>query len=295
MLRKSLILDRIPISLLPSDRQKCGWIANSVIIQCILVFLGSATVLHCIWTPDNATLDFDKLLRIMYLFDPQACDYNLHIARSLSNIQLPNNTFGLQILPIKWKPAIMTVSTRLSAKTRKYIELSLTIHIIWMFAAMILRIATRKSKNIKLLKVVLAMFLYISISVLFFDISMAIVYVAHIQQSLTKGMVLRYSGWSVELQLRNYDDFAGWLPITASICWMRGIVILTLNIYSCKIIYYIRKRMKKREVKRRLVQELNLPIPEPAYQQFNDKHVLHCRSGEHKPFVHKSVINKIFY
>ncbi|XP_052755281.1 uncharacterized protein LOC113514074 [Galleria mellonella] len=232
----------------------------------VFVFFGSAIILQCVWSPDNATLDFDKLARIMYLFYSQACGYSLKVARSLSNIELPNETFGFQVLPIKWKPALVTVSTRLSAKTRKYIELSLAIHVVWMIAAIILSIVTRKSKNIKVLKVVLAVFFYITVSVILFDLSIAIVYVVHIQQSLTKGMVLRYSGWSVELQLKSYDEFAGWLPVAASVCWMRGVLLLVLNMYSCKIIYYIIKRIKKREIKKRLMQEKNLLIPEPEYQ-----------------------------
>ncbi|KAL4709605.1 hypothetical protein ACJJTC_007336 [Scirpophaga incertulas] len=148
-----------------------------------------------------------------------------------------------------------SVSTRLSWKTRRYIELSLAIHAIWMIIAICLNIFISSTKNIRILKFILSTFFYVSLSVIVFDISMAIMYIAHIKQSLTKGMILRYSGWSVELKLQYYDDFAGWLPIATAVRWLRGIVILGWNIYSCKIINNINRKIKNKEVKTHLICE----------------------------------------
>lgn len=177
----------------------------------------------------------------------------------------------------------------------RYIELSLATHVIWMISAIILRISTRTATKLSFTKTSLAIFFYVSISIVFFDLSMAIVYIADIQQSLSKGMVLRYSGWSVELQLRNYDDFAGWLPITASICWMRGVIILGINIYLCKIIYYIRLKIKKKEVRKRMKLSGFVPIPEARSYYPIDNNVLYYRAGEYVPYVNKNIIHRLFY
>ncbi|XP_028171566.1 uncharacterized protein LOC114360903 [Ostrinia furnacalis] len=295
MLRKSLQIQAIPLSVLPWDRRKCVWIANSVIIQCIVVFVGSGTILHCVWSPDNSNLDFDKLARIMYLYDHFACEYKLRTASALSNIRLPNDTHGLDVRPIQWKQALVTVSTRLTSKTRKYIELSIGVHVFWLVFAIIMNIVIRKNRDQGVLKLVLTTYFYYSVAVVIFDLSMAVVYIAHIQQSLTKGMVLRYSGWSVELKLKNYDDFAGWLPMIASVLWMRGVIILIWNIYCCTVVNNIRRRIRKREVKTRIGRIAYHPIPEPSHHQPDDTSVLYYRTGENKPFVKTNVLSRVFY
>lgn len=82
------------------------------------MFAASITILQCFWAPDKASFDYYKLASIMYLYDKKACGYSL-AAKSVANLQLSNDTKGLNVLPIKWKPAMVTVSTRLSTKTRK--------------------------------------------------------------------------------------------------------------------------------------------------------------------------------
>lgn len=129
----------------------------------------------------------------------------------------------------------------------------------------------------------LATVLYTTVFVTAFDLSMAIVYIAHIQQSLTYGMILRYSGWSVEMKVQNYDDFGGWFPMVASICWMRGVIILALNVYSCRVLQLLRRRVRKGEEKRRLVLEEHGPIPEAEFKKPDEDKVLYYRTGEHEP------------
>ncbi|RVE55038.1 hypothetical protein evm_000458 [Chilo suppressalis] len=296
MLRKSIRVTQQPVTLMAWDRNKCVMLTSFIIVQCVLVYIGSATILNCVWSPDWSNLDYDKLARIMYLYDYEACGHKLRTLRAFANIRLSNETYGLDVKPITWKQAVVAVSTRLSSKTRKYIELSLVIHVVWMTAAITLHIVIRKSENLRVLKAVLMTFLYISICVIMFDISMAIVYIAHIQQSLTKSMILRYSGWSVELKLRSYDDFAGWLPMAASVLWMRGIVILIWNIYCCKFINRLVKKIKKKEVTTRLMGEGYLPVPEPRTRRDDDSAVLYYRTGENKPYVKDDgFMAKIFY
>ncbi|XP_013193581.2 uncharacterized protein LOC106137316 [Amyelois transitella] len=287
MLRKSLMVDHIYLSLLPKDRHRCKWIANMVVLQCFFVYAGAISIIYCFWSPQRAYFEYDKLVRIMYLFDYESCGYALDSARSIANLRLPNDTTGYSyILPIEWKPAEVTVSTRLSAKTRKYIEFSVVVHVIWMFVAIALRCVARHSTNVRLLKLTLLFFLCTNIFVVFFDISMAIVYIAHIQQSLSKGMILRYSGWSVDIQVSDPNDFAGWLPLAACFSWLRGIFILFWNILCCKLIYNMRCRMKRREIRRKIMQRTNLPIPEPDPTAENDRAVLYYRTGEHIPDTH---------
>lgn len=112
---------------------------------------------------------------------------------------------------------------------------------------------------------------------------MAIVYVTHIKQSLSKGMILRYSGWSTELKLTNYEGFAGWLPIAASFCWARGFVFLMLNIYFCRILSTIRRKIKRREFKKKYPKERYQPIPEAQQIQAIDDKTLVYRVGDKKP------------
>ncbi|XP_045769923.1 uncharacterized protein LOC123870601 [Maniola jurtina] len=277
------------VLLLPSGKRACVWISNLIILQCIFVFIGAATISFCVWTPESYKHDYDKLARIMYLYDPHACGYNLRSFTSMKTLQLHNDTKGLALYPIQWRPPVMTVSTRLAAKTRKYINLSVMVHILWLVIAVVLRLF-RSSTKLKVLKFVLATALYFSIFVVLFDLSMAIVYIAHIQQSLTKGMILRHSGWGMEIKLKGYLDFGGWLPMVASACWMRGIIILGLNIYCCRVLQVIIRRLKKREVKQKVSMRENLPIPEPGYGQpgERDEGVLYFRSGEYVPAVRKA-------
>lgn len=164
-----------------------------------------------------------------------------------------------------------------------------------MLIAIALNIILRKSKNNRLLKFILLVFFYSSVCVIIFDISMAFVYIAHIQQSVTKGMVLRYSGWSVELKLNSYEEFAGWIPIAACVFWLRGVIILAWNIYCCKIVYSIRWKIKKREVKKKLMTEGYIPIPDPTQDQRQERSVLYFRSGENKPFVKEDLPSRIFF
>ncbi|XP_050348929.1 uncharacterized protein LOC126772571 [Nymphalis io] len=259
----------------------------------VLVFAGAVTIDFCVWSPEHSTYDYDKLARIMYLYDPHACGYNLRTSRSIWNLQFSNDTLGLNILPIEWMPAVVTVSTKLSAKTRKYVKLSVIVHVFWLLTAITLRIF-RSTTKLSFLKILLSTMFYMSVFVIIFDLSMAIVYIAHIQQSLTKGMILRYSGWSVEMKIKNHHDFGGWLPIIACTCWLRGNFGLALNIYCCRILHLIRRRVKKSEVRTRLILHENYPIPEPQYEEPLDDKVLYYRTGEFKP-QSKKIYRSIFF
>ncbi|XP_021203198.1 uncharacterized protein LOC101739818 isoform X1 [Bombyx mori] len=294
MIRQTLI-SRTPVILFSKDRNRCTWISIVVIIQCFLVYLGAATIIYCVWSPDNATLDYDILARIMYLYDSETCGYNLRASKGLTNIRLSNDTKGFNVRPIKWSPAIVTVSTRLSAKTRKYVNFSFGVHLIWNLTALALVMFTRGSSKIKHTKYALATFFYITSLITVCDISIAIVYIADIQQSLTKGMIIRYSGWSMEVKLRNYDDFGGWLPIIASICWLRGIVILIFNVYMCKLIYSIRNKIRMKEVGKRVKFRSNFPIPDAKINLPIDTNVLYYRRGEEMPFIMRDTIQNVFY
>ncbi|XP_049872909.1 uncharacterized protein LOC126371639 [Pectinophora gossypiella] len=248
-------------------------------VRGIAVFLASLTILNCVWSPERVTSDSNKLVRIMYLYDYRECGYKLRKAKSIQNVLLNNESSNVNVIPIKWTPAVMTVSTRLSAKTRTYIEVSIGFHAIWMLFAILLWIFIKvKSIKLKYLKLNLNVFMYYSLFMVVFDISMAIVYVAHIQKSLTNGMVLRYSGWAVEIKLENYDMFAGWIPMVASACWLRGILIMVCNVYSIKKIRFIIHKIRKKEVKIKMAQEGYLPIPDPTLLGEDHSEILFCRT-----------------
>lgn len=89
------------------------------------------------------------------------------------------------------------------------------------------------------------------------------------------------------MKVSNYDDFAGWLPILASICWMRGVIILALNIIMCKAIYHIRRKILIREFRQKRSYTRHLPIPEAKFTESFDDKVLHFRTGESKPDIKK--------
>ncbi|XP_045499400.1 uncharacterized protein LOC123697026 [Colias croceus] len=287
MLRHELTEIEQPVSLLPRDKTACLWISDVIILQCILVFAGAASIIYCVWSPEHSKYDYDKLARIMYLYDAQACGCNIRGSKSITTLQFSNETYGLNIRPIKYMPAIVTVSTRLSAKTRKFIKYSILIHSYWMIIAIALRIF-RFATKLRVLKFILSLSYYSCIFVILFDVSMAILYISHIQQSLTTGMILRYSGWSVDMKLAHYNSFGGWLPMIASICWLRGIIIFGLNVYICRVIKLMKRRIWKREVKKKLMLEENRPIPEPKYQEPMDRSVLYYRTGEYQPTVKKT-------
>lgn len=170
----------------------------------------------------------------------------------------------------------------------RYIMVSVGFHVVWLITAILLLICRYLVKRLlKIHRIILAVFFYYSICIIFFDMSMALVYIADIQQSLTKGMVLRYSGWGVDIKLSSYDEFAGWLPIAASICWTRGIIILFINIYICKIINRYRSKLKWREVKIKLKAEGNLAFPDSKMRQQTiadiEEGILYYRAGEYVP------------
>lgn len=158
-------------------------------------------------------------------------------------------------------------------------------HAVWMLSALFLRIFVGRATSVRYLKFFLFLFFYVSIFVVIFDLSMAIVYASHIKKSLTKGMILRYTGWSVEMKLKNYSDFGGWIPIVAAICWMRGIFIMFLNIYCIRSIHISMRGIQNREVKRRLTLTENLPFPEAKSETPSDDTVLYYRTGENKPYI----------
>lgn len=158
-------------------------------------------------------------------------------------------------------------------------------HAVWMISGLFLRIFIGSETSVRYLKFFLSLFFYVSIFVVIFDLSMALVYASHIKKSLTKGMILRYSGWSVEMKLNNYSDFGGWIPIAAAICWMRGIVITFLNIYCIRSIHISMRGIQNREVKRRITLTENLPFPEAKSEAPSDGTVLYYRTGENRPYI----------
>ncbi|XP_075975670.1 uncharacterized protein LOC142976266 [Anticarsia gemmatalis] len=268
------------------DRTNCKLVSYVIIMQCILIFIGAASVIACVWTPDVATLDYDKLVRIMYLFDSQACGYKLTMSKKLANLQFNNSTKGFKdIRPIQWQKAVNLFSTELAANTRVNIELSLILHCVWFFIAIVSHIFCQRSYNLKHMKTILAVLFYSSVIMIILDVSLALVYISHIKQSLSKSMILRYSGWSNTLKLNSYDDFAGWLPIVASICWARGIIILFVNAYCCKIVNTVRKKIMRREIKMKYDEnEQYSIIPDPDSAFVTDYGLLY-RKDEKIPYI----------
>lgn len=161
--------------------------------------------------------------------------------------------------------------------------MSLGLHIIWSVLAIGFRFVTKNSTDVRTLKVALVIFFYCCIFIICFDASMAVLYITHIKQSLTKGMILRHSGWSTEIKLQGSDDFGGWLPIAASICWLRGFVFFFMNIYFCRLISIMLKKIKRREVKKNVPHSSYLPIPEAQQVPSYDEKTLVFRYGELAP------------
>ncbi|VVC98108.1 unnamed protein product [Leptidea sinapis] len=230
----------------------------------------------------------------MYLYDPLACGYNLRGSSSITTLQLSNETHGLNLRPIKYTSAIITVSTKLSSKTRNYINLSIFIHVIWLIVACALRIL-RFAKKLRILVLTLNATFYVTVFVILFDISMAIVYIAHVQQSLTTGMILRLSGWGVEMKLKHFDNFGGWYPMVASLCWLRGIIIFIINIYMATVILFMLRRLRKSEFKKKLNLRENLPIPDASYDLNLKNNVLYFRAGENEPTVMNKPFERSYY
>lgn len=89
-----------------------------------IVFVGSFTILGCIWNPDYTDIEISKIVRVMYLYDPKACNYKLSDEAGINNMILSNDTLGGNfIYPIRWSPGDITVSSRLTASLRQYVEL----------------------------------------------------------------------------------------------------------------------------------------------------------------------------
>ncbi|XP_013147001.1 PREDICTED: uncharacterized protein LOC106109898 isoform X2 [Papilio polytes] len=250
----------------------------------VAVFVGAGTVYRCVWAPAAGMRDYDKLARIMYLYDSEACGRRVAAALAIANLRLSNATGPRGVRPVRWRPALATVSASLSAATRWYLNFSVAIHALWLLSALLVNILVKARARLRFQKIGLSLFFYASISVVIFDLSMAIVYASHIKKSLTKGMILRYSGWSVEMKLENYTAWGGWVPLAAALCWTRGGLIECLNVYCCRAVHLALRGVRKREVKRRLTLALNPPLPEARSENPSDGTVLYFRAGEYIPF-----------
>lgn len=164
-------------------------------------------------------------------------------------------------------------------------------HVTWVIFTIVFRCITTNNKHANFLSITIYVYFVIFILMLIFDLTMAIVYITHIKKALTKGMIVRHSGWSVELNIKNYDDFAGYLPIIAAALWMKGLVIIGLNIYSVKKINGIRFRIKKRLVMLHVTLWSQQPLPDPMEEQHLKSNTLYYRAGETKPYVEKYPMN----
>lgn len=163
---------------------------------------------------------------------------------------------------------------------------SIAIHVIWLVLAIGFGLVVRKQfkDKVKLFKIVMNLFLTMSVAVVVFDVSMAIIYIVHIQKSITYSMVIRHAGWSLNLKIAHPDRFGGWLVIVASVCWLRGLFFTALNIYCCNVINRIRMKILKKEIKTRIMREGNLPFPEPTSEKLVFYNTLYYRAGEDVPF-----------
>ncbi|KPJ03727.1 hypothetical protein RR46_04339 [Papilio xuthus] len=282
--RRATLQERPQPGLPPHERAKCFRITCYVIVQCVAVFAGASTIYRCVWVPAAGLRDYDKLARIMYLYDSEACGRRVAAALAIANLRLSNATGARGVRPVRWRPALATVSASLSAATRWYLNFSVAIHALWLLSAVLLNILVKMRARLRLQKIGLSLFLYASVSVVIFDLSMAIVYASHIKKSLTKGMILRYSGWSVEMKLENYSAWGGWVPLAAALCWARGGPFECLNMYCCRTVHLTLRGVRKREVKRRLTLSVNPPLPEARSEYPSDGTVLYFRAGEHIPF-----------
>ena len=163
---------------------------------------------------------------------------------------------------------------------------SIAFHVIWGILSIAFRIVVEHSTDIRTLKFSLAVYFYYFVFIMCFDSTMAIVYVTHIKQSLTTGMILRYSGWGTDLKLKSYDDFGGWLPITASACWLRGVLIYMLNLYCCRVLSLVRQTtVRTVYFEQKLNAEQYHPIPEAGQVEIAHADVLVYRLGETEPQV----------
>ncbi|XP_061714557.1 uncharacterized protein LOC133523066 [Cydia pomonella] len=268
-----------PVALLKTDKSRLKWISWYVIVQCIIVFAGAATVLHCVWKPDDGIYELEILARIMYLYDTNACGKTRSL-RQFQDLQLSNETFGLNIIPITNKHVSLNVVTKLSGQTRTYVKFSLGLHVFWFVSAILLHMLI-SIKNMKVMKVILMIFRFITMSAVIFDVCMAIVYIADIQQSLTKAMIIRYSGWGMTpRQINNPDDFGGWVPIMAATAWLRG-GIFFLNLYLVRFVKQVMQKIRGKEVKSRISKLCNVPFPDADYNQETNGKSLHYRAGEY--------------
>lgn len=175
---------------------------------------------------------------------------------------------------------------QLQTFVHRHVHNSIVVHVVWLVVAICLGFVVRNQfkDKIKFIKFVINVFLITSVTVVVFDVSMAIIYIVHIQKSITYNMVIRHAGWSLNLKASHPGGFGGWLVIAASICWLRGLFFTALNIYFCNVINRIRFRILKKEVRSRMMRQENLPFPEAASENIVFYNSLYYRSGESRPF-----------
>ncbi|KAI8421990.1 hypothetical protein MSG28_009896 [Choristoneura fumiferana] len=310
----------------------------------LAAYLVTVSVFSCLWNPENGFFELDILFRVMYLYDTDACGAQVHIMH-IDELVLSNETYGLAVLPIKHRSPLMSVISQLPEKTKNYLIMSVCLHTFWLATALILRVFINV-EDLEVFVIVLRIVYFTSLFVIFFDICLGVVYIAHIQQSLTKGMILSEPTFShtnyvicpglaaylvtvsvfsclwnpengffeldilfrvmylydtdacgAQVHIMHIDElvlgnetyglavlpikhrsplmsFGGWVPMIASAAWMRGIIVLIVNIFNCKVIRFIIGKIKKKKVKRRLADKTNIPFPDSRNSQFTDAAIL---------------------
>ncbi|CAH0682947.1 unnamed protein product [Spodoptera exigua] len=198
----------------------------------------------------------------MYLYDSEACGYKLRKAKLISNLQISNETYGLDVLPIRWQPAITTVSTRLSAKTRKEIQVWMSLHLLWMLFAVINMTQGQRSCSFY---ATLLPFTITGIALLITDVIYAILFLIDARYTYTESAILLYLTNNGHLRAimkkplapaQDVED-TSWIAVSMAYCSMRGIVQWLLNFWIVKDNYfeglehyrsleYIKPRMRRK-------------------------------------------------
>ncbi|KAI5639537.1 hypothetical protein NE865_08037 [Phthorimaea operculella] len=255
--------ETILVSIQKYDRRLIAGISFFIIVQCIVVFVTASTINNCMWSPDLFGNQIVKVIMVMYLFDYQKCGYGLKKTKGIRNIDFNRNfdARGFNLKSIQWSALVKSSSIRLTQSVQLHMNVSIGLHSVWIIIAIATMLFCHLKVNFKFLKNVISVFMYMCIFMVIFDISMGTVYLAHIQQSLTLAMVLRHAGWAVEMKVDNPEQFAGWIPMLASIMWLRCIVFLIVNILFIKKIWKIKKKIRKKEVQRKH-RTKNAPIPD---------------------------------
>ncbi|XP_026744578.1 uncharacterized protein LOC113505905 [Trichoplusia ni] len=209
------------------------WSMVVILLQSVLAVVISWLTLDCKFAPLTDELHEITLMKVLYLYDPEACG-RIHFYNLTSTV-----SFDRTYTSVVW-PVTNLVASRFRTK----IQLWLALHLIWLLFAIVN--VTQGQRSCSFYATLLP-FTITGVTLLVCDVIYAILFLVDARYTSTESTILRYL--SVKGRLRamnkrpitpgahNIED-TSWIAVVLAYISMRGIVQWVVNFWIVKDNYY---------------------------------------------------------